>query len=214
MNIVYIGEAGSGKTELSINTAVTMAADYHGGIVLIDLDQTKAFFRLREQADKLENMDISVKWGEQLLDTPIAPSGVREAVLDDDVLCIIDVGGNVPGAVQLGQYAEELNSTQTEVYYCVNPYRPFSSADEISIRMDKIMGVSGIKGMKLLCNPNLGADTSADDIREGIMMMEETARDLGRTIDKVAVFEDFYDEIAALTEYDIVILRRYVKMFS
>lgn len=212
MNIIFLGEAGSGKTELAINTAMEMSERGIKEIVLIDIDQTKALFRLREKASLFCEKSIAVKWGKQLLDVPVSPSGIREIIKNPEKICIIDVGGNAAGAVQLGQFRKDLNCMPKKVYYCINPYRPFTGKDEICKRIKKIQDVSGIDDIRFICNPNMGDLTTKEDILEGIDILEKTLSSLGFQIDKVVVLDRFYDQLKQYIHYDLIRLKRYIMM--
>ena len=47
-NIVLLGEAGSGKTEIAANIAIRLAEKDEKPVYLIDMDQTKCLFRARD----------------------------------------------------------------------------------------------------------------------------------------------------------------------
>lgn len=212
MNIIYIGEAGSGKTELSLNTAISLAEQSEKKIVLIDMDQTKALFRLREKASLISGEQIKVKWGKQILDTPVTPAGIREAIRDPDKTCIIDVGGNAAGAIQIGQFAEDFLHTETVVYYCINPYRPFTEGKELQSRITRVKRAAGVEDIRFICNPNLGEATTKEDILQGIRKMEERLSAFGLKISKVAVSESFYEELQGQIDYETMLLKRYMDM--
>lgn len=212
MSIVFIGEAGSGKTEIALNTAAALAERRDKKIVLIDMDQTKAIFRLREKADVIANEFTTVKWGQQLLDTPVTPSGIREAILDSSQICILDVGGNVAGAIQLGQFSQELKETESKIYYCINPYRPFTQGKELQGRIAKVKRAAGIETVSFICNPNFGSETKAEDIIEGIGETEKALESIGCRIEKVAVTERYYEELKEDIPYEVMKLKRYIFM--
>lgn len=46
-NLVFIGEAGSGKTETAVNLALRMAREGGRRVHFFDMDQTKPLFRAR-----------------------------------------------------------------------------------------------------------------------------------------------------------------------
>lgn len=212
MNIVYIGEAGSGKTEIAINTAMMLSERYEKEIVLIDIDQTKAMFRLREKAGLISGGKTKVKWGKQLLDAPVTPSGIREAIRDPQKICIMDAGGNIAGAIQVGQFAEDFRRTETYVYYCVNPYRPFTKEGELQARIEKVKKAANVDDIQFICNPNLGEATTKEDILIGIKEMEGMLSALGMKISKVAVWESFYEELNQQIGYEVLKLKRYMYM--
>ena len=57
-NLVFLGEAGSGKTETSINLARKLACESSRRVHFFDMDQTKPLFRARDCETELENEGI------------------------------------------------------------------------------------------------------------------------------------------------------------
>ena len=53
-NFVFIGEAGSGKSEIAINFAVNLARIADRPVHFFDMDQTKPLFRSRDVKEKIE----------------------------------------------------------------------------------------------------------------------------------------------------------------
>ena len=51
-NFVFIGEAGSGKSEIAINFAVNLARIADRPVHFFDMDQTKPLFRSRDVKEK------------------------------------------------------------------------------------------------------------------------------------------------------------------
>ena len=62
-NFVFIGEAGSGKSEIVLNVAHKLAEESGKKVDLFDLDQTKPLYRSRDMADAFakEGDDIHYK---------------------------------------------------------------------------------------------------------------------------------------------------------
>ena len=75
-NFVFLGEAGSGKSELAINFARHMAARGGRPVHFFDLDMTKPLFRSRDAAAELEAAGIVVHFQEQFMDAPTLVGGV------------------------------------------------------------------------------------------------------------------------------------------
>ena len=57
-NIVFLGEAGSGKTETAINLALRLAREGGRSVHFFDMDQTKPLFRARDCGDVLESRGV------------------------------------------------------------------------------------------------------------------------------------------------------------
>ena len=57
-NFIFLGEAGSGKSEIAVNFAMEFARGGVKNIHFFDLDQTKPLFRSRDICGKLEDAGI------------------------------------------------------------------------------------------------------------------------------------------------------------
>lgn len=178
-NFVFLGEAGCGKSELAVNLACRLAAAGES-VHLFDLDMTKPLFRTRDLGDALEKAGVDLHYEEQFMDAPTVSGGVMRLLRDEGACTVLDVGGDYIGARSIGGYAPLLDRPETAVYYLVNPYRPWSGTLE---RLDKvlteILSVSHLRFRKLLlgANPNLGEETAAEDILEGVRQLEALLED-------------------------------------
>lgn len=168
-NFVFLGETGSGKTEIALNLALAMTAETDAHVHFFDLDQTKPLLRARDAAGILARSGVVFHCQAQYLDAPTVVSGVREALLDESAVTLLDVGGGHHGAHMIGQFSHILNREDTTAFYIVNPYRAWSgSAAEIAATRARIAAASGIARVELVGNPNLGPSTTPEDIREGL----------------------------------------------
>jgi RecA/RadA recombinase len=167
-NFVFLGEAGSGKTEVALNLALRMAAAGEKKVHFFDMDQTKPLFRARDAACVLERAGIVFHFQPQVLDAPTVVPGVLERLLDENAFVLMDVGGGSHGSHMIGQFSHILNRESTRVLYLVNPYRPWSgSAEAVTQTMAKVLGAARLKSTELIANPNLGPDTTADEVVAG-----------------------------------------------
>ena len=175
-NFVFLGEAGCGKSEIAINLACVLASCSGRQVHFFDLDMTKPLFRSRDQAGFLEEKGVHVHFEEQFYDAPTLVGGVSRYLRDDSCLTVLDVGGDHIGARSVGGYAPLLNQADTVVWYVVNPYRPWSmDIDNIDKTLSQILGVSHVQlaRLRILGNPNVGPDTTAEEILEGARRLEE-----------------------------------------
>ncbi|MBQ2697678.1 MAG: hypothetical protein IJF59_03290, partial [Clostridia bacterium] len=92
-NFVFIGEAGSGKSELAINIAQLMVEVADRPVHVFDMDQTKGLFRTRDVSEILEEKGIIVHSQKQLLDAPTLVPGVIETLTDPNAYTLMDIGG-------------------------------------------------------------------------------------------------------------------------
>lgn len=169
-NFAFLGEAGSGKSEIAVNFAKALAGEGNKPVHFFDLDMTKPLFRSRDAGAELEGAGISVHYQEQFMDAPTLVGGVTPMLRDEDSLVVLDVGGDYIGARSIGAFAPQLNYPSTAVFYIINAYRPWSDTIEhIDETLGKILGVSHVKleRLFLVANPNTGADTTLEEVLEG-----------------------------------------------
>lgn len=194
-NIVFLGETGSGKTETAVNLAVSMADSSDKPVCFFDMDQTKPLFRARDCADRLQNAGVQLRYQEQFMDAPTVVSGVIEALLDPDTRVLMDVGGGAHGSHMIGQFSHILNRPDSLVIYLINPFRAWSNtAENISVTMSRVTGAARLRKIRLAANPNLGPDTSLEDILEGMRCIRELLPD--EPIEFVCVLEQHCPAVA------------------
>ena len=175
-NFAFLGEAGSGKSEVALNLALALAARGDRPVHFFDLDMTKPLFRSRDQAAFLTAQGVEFHFVEQFYDAPTTAGGVNRLLRDPSCYTVLDVGGDYIGARSVGAYAPLLNQDGTVVWYVINPYRPWSmDIEHIDKVLAQILGVSHVQldRLRLLGNPNLGPETTAEDVIAGAEKLEE-----------------------------------------
>ena len=176
-NFVFLGGAGSGKSEIAVNAALRLAGQRERAVRFFDLDMTKPLFRSRVLAGQLEAAGVIVRYEEQFMDAPVTVGGPEVWLRRNDCLCVLDVGGDGVGARSVGQYASLLRSEAAAVYYVINPYRPWSDTTEhIDAILSEILSAAhlSLDNLRLVGNPNLGPETTEEEFLEGCRMLEET----------------------------------------
>ena len=169
-NVVFLGEAGCGKSEIAINLACELAQATDKQVHFFDLDMTKPLFRSRDLAQELEDKGVTVHYEEQFMDAPTVTGGVMRLLRDPSCYVVLDVGGDHIGARSIGGYAPLLNAEHTVIYYVVNSYRVWSlDIDHIDRVLSEILAVSHIRleNLRILSNCNLGIHTTAADVLAG-----------------------------------------------
>jgi signal recognition particle GTPase len=126
-NYIFIGESGSGKTELSVNFAIHLAKYKNKAICFFDMDQTKGIFRARDLQSVLKANGVRFYDTVDFMDAPIVPSGISGVLREKESVCVFDLGGNAAGARMIGQYTDNFSENTTCAFYVINPYRPFTS---------------------------------------------------------------------------------------
>ena len=197
-NFALIGEAGGGKSEIAINLAYSLAQAGDRPVHFFDLDMTKPLFRSRDQAAALSASGVCFHYEQQFYDAPTATGGVSRLMRDPGCYTILDVGGDYIGARSIGRYAPMLNTPDTVVWYVINPYRPWSmDLEHIDMVLGQVLGVSHVQldRLRMLGNPNLGPDTTAEDVVEGAHRLAEMLSPY-KEIDFFAVRRELAAELA------------------
>ena len=65
-NFLFIGEAGSGKSEIVLNVAAKLARETGKKVDLFDMDQTKPLYRSRDMADDFKELGVDIHYQDQL----------------------------------------------------------------------------------------------------------------------------------------------------
>lgn len=205
-NFVLIGEAGSGKTEISLSLAVHMTKLTDKSVHLFDMDQTKPNFRARDAALKMEKEGVRLHYHEQELDSPVVATGVAEHLRNPDSYVLMDIGGGAYGSHMIGQFHELLNRDNALVLYVINPYRPWSGeAEDIQETMRRVLGSARLTRISLLGNPNFGPGTTLDDVVEGMSRLHALTD--GTPIDLVCALEPLCGELEQKITESVIPIR-------
>lgn len=171
-NFLFIGEAGSGKSEILLNTAAALGAQLCA-VDIFDMDQSKPLFRSRDMADTFAKKGITVHWSEQFQDAPVSAGGVRASLIGEG-RTLMDIGGGQQAARIAGIYSDLLKKEDSVAVYVMNPYRPWSgSIEEIDGTMSHILRSARLDQIYVLGNPNLGCETKAEEVIEGLAKLDE-----------------------------------------
>jgi hypothetical protein len=169
-NFVFIGESGSGKSEIALNFALWLQKLNDKEVRFFDMDMTKPLFRSRDKEKELAAEGIRVIFKTQFMDAPTLVGGVIPALKDSGVYSVLDVGGDYIGARSIGGFAGLLNRDGVMVFYVLNAFRPWcDSIEHIDGTLGNILGVSRIllNRFHMINNTNCGPDTKAEDFLEG-----------------------------------------------
>lgn len=202
-NFVFIGEAGSGKSEIALNIAHKLANKSDRKVDLFDLDQTKPLYRSRDMQADFEGKGVSIHYQDQYLDAPVMVGGVRVSLVSDNYT-LLDIGGGHQAAKFAGAYSDLLSKDDSVPVYIVNPYRPWTkSVDAIDATMKHILGSMRLDHIYLLGNPNLGYSTNVNEFMEGLEKIDELFE--GYTdVNSLCVNRGIYDDVSKLTDKNLI----------
>jgi hypothetical protein len=212
-NVIFLGEAGSGKTELSVNSAKMLAA---GGdrVKFFDMDQTKGLFRARDLSGQLADSGVELIDTFGFHDSPIIPYGVTGHLSEPGFKCVFDVGGNATGAIMMGQFSDELRAQDSMYYYVINPLRPFSGTiEKIVETIARITSAAGIDRDKLafVSNPCIGYKTTPAIVLEQHEWLAGVLAAMDKRIAFLACEKKWADDIGAQVTCPVLPITVYVK---
>ncbi|MCX7780239.1 MAG: hypothetical protein N2491_04865 [Negativicutes bacterium] len=186
---IFVGEFGSGKTELTVNYALQLARQ---GLktAVVDIDLVKPYYRTRELSETLEANGVLVVAPEKRLayaDLPVLPSQLVRILEDPSYHVVIDVGGG-ESAIVLAQFRRQIAQMSPAVFMVVNTRRPFTSNETgIVNTLRKIEAVSGLRVTGLVSNTNLGPETAAEHVLAGYVTVDAAAKHLNLPVAWVVV---------------------------
>lgn len=211
-NFIFIGEAGSGKSEIAINYAINLRKNGKRNVHFFDMDMTKPLFRSRDLCSQLEAEGIELHFEEQFMDAPTLVGGVRRLLKEPDTYVVLDVGGDYIGARAIGGFADELSKQKCMIYYVINAYRPWSMdmkhIDQVS---GEVLGSSHIQldKLHLISNPNIGCGTIARDVIKGHERLNRMVSPY-KTINFVCVKEELCEAVEAALSLPVMPLQLYL----
>lgn len=206
---VFVGEFGSGKTELAVNYALQLRQLGHQ-TAIVDIDLVKPYFRTRENRALLEERGVVVVAPNRKLahsDLPIMPEDLTRVLYQEEYQVVMDVGGG-ESAIVLGQLNRKFNDNPYQAWLVVNSRRPFTNTAAAVVDIcRRIEQVSRLTVSGIVSNTNLAGETTLAHICEGLAVAEEAAGLLGVPIKWVVAPEWLADEVK--TDYPLFVLKPY-----
>ncbi len=197
---VFIGNYGSGKTELSIQFALDLSKKYRSA--LVDLDIVNPYFRSSEKGVLLKDAGIKLiapVFANKTIDSPSLPAEVASVFADDSERVVFDAGGDPVGATALGRYHGDFArfAGNVEALYVVNARRPLSgTADDILEMLAQIQGRARMRIAGLINNTNLSIETTVDDLVFGQETVAEVSVKTGIPVRYTTGWKRVLDELA------------------
>jgi len=211
-NYVFFGEAGCGKSEISVNLALKIS-ELGRNVHFFDMDMTKPLFRSRDLEELFRENNINLHFEKQFMDAPTMVGGINFYLKDQESATILDVGGDYIGARSAGAFAPRLNDDSTALYYIINPFRPWSDTIEhIDMVLSDILAVSHVdfSKLKFIANPNLGPNTCKEDFIRGYEFFQNLNNE-NLKIDFYTADEKYADEVKTEIKEEVLPLRLYMK---
>ena len=212
---LFLGNYGSGKTEVAVNYALFVARKREAGAVTVaDLDLVNPYFRSRESRQLMEAAGIRVVApgdAHHHADLPILLPEVRSALLASTGEVILDVGGDDVGARVLGTLHDGLVSGSYRALMVLNGNRPFTGDVAGINRVRAEIEMAGrITVTGLVSNTHLMEETTAETIFRGVELARRAADELAIPLHFVTAPEELVDEISGTIMEPVLPLARYL----
>ena len=177
---LFAGHYGSGKTNIAVNYALTLAAE--GKKVCIgDLDIVNPYFRTADSQKQLEAAGIELvtsHYTNSNVDLPALPAEAYRLVQDKSCYGIMDIGGDDRGAYALGRYVPYIKAENDyRMAFVANCYRPLTrTADEALEVMREIEAACKLNFTCIVNNSNLGPETNAQTVLDSLDFIEKLSQ--------------------------------------
>ena len=194
---IFTGRFGTGKTEVAINYALTLA-ELKESVTLTDMDVVTPYFRSRDMAERLEHRGIEVVAPPEItkdIHLPAVSAHIWGTLQSEDGLTVMDVGGDSQGARAIGQFKAVVERSGYIMYLVVNPYRPVNATVErIARTVEDIETNTRLKTGALVSNPNLIADTTSHVVQEGHRLVEQASEEVGLPVAFICMEERLLED--------------------
>ena len=200
---IITGHYGTGKTELSVNLALALAAEGKR-VMLADLDIVNPYVRSRERRPQLEAAGIQVISSSQACsdaDVPALPAELLAILENRDIRGILDIGGDPVGARVLARFQPKIVQEDYQLIFVLNANRPeVREAEHAIAYLRSIEAVTGLTCSGIVNNTHLCGETTPAEIRKGAALAEAVSRQTGIPILCHTAEVRFADAVSDLRE--------------
>ena len=177
---LFAGHYGSGKTNIAVNYALSLAAEGKP-VCIADLDIVNPSFRTADSARELEEAGITLvrpQYANSNVDLPALPPESYRLVRDKQTFGVMDIGGDDRGAYALGRFAPFiLEENNFRMAFVVNFCRPLTQTAEDALEvMREIEAACGLDFTCIVNNTNLGSETDPEILSDSLEPLEALSR--------------------------------------
>ena len=202
---LFAGHYGSGKTNIAVNYAISLAREGKQ-VCIADLDIVNPYFRTKDSAARLAEAGvtlISPQFANTNVDLPALPAEAYRLTQDKTIYGVMDIGGDDRGAYALGRYVPAMQEEGNyRMVFVANCYRPLTATAQEALEvMREIETACGLQFTDIVNNSNLGPETTVETIMQSLDYIQSLS-----SLSGLPVFAHTVEESVAkqLTELDNV----------
>lgn len=212
---IFLGHFGSGKSEVAVNYAISLAKS--GKLTAIaDMDIVNPFFRTADVIEELHKSEVRTvvpTFVGTNSEISTITSEVNTLFENKSYDVVFDIGGDDLGAKILSRYKEELTQEECEVFMVINTKRSNTSTPEKIVKMINEIEISGsIKITKLINNSNILEDTTIDTIIDGFGTINEASKLSNIPVAFTSFMKKFESDFKYKTVAEYMTLDKYIKL--
>lgn len=200
---ILTGHYGTGKTEVSVNLALALAAEGEQ-VMLADLDIVNPYFRSRERRPLLEKAGVRVISSSQACsdaDVPALPAELLTILENREIRGILDIGGDPVGARVLARFHEKITAEDYQLIYVLNANRPEVRHVDAAVEyLRSIEAVTGLTCTGIVNNTHLCGETTPTEIRKGAALAAQVSEKTGIPVLCHVALDRFAPELSDLSE--------------
>lgn len=209
--IVFSGHYGSGKSEISVNTAFLLKKN-NSDVLIADMDIVNPFFRSYDAKEALEAVGIKTiapMYANTNVDVPVIGPEISAALRNNSRNVILDVGGDEEGSRVLGRYHNDIPRDDYDMFFVFNRSRPMTTnLSDALIYISEIEEASRLKFTGLINNTHFLGETTIEDILYGAELAEEISRETGIPLFASAVMEEIVGQLGGKLNHPVIILHK------
>jgi MinD-like ATPase involved in chromosome partitioning or flagellar assembly len=211
---LFLGNFGSGKTEVAVNFAIHVAdGNLRDGVTIVDLDLVNPYFRSREPGKILGKHGVRVVIPETqyfYADLPILIPEVRSLLVASTSYVILDVGGDDIGARVLGALHDALPAGSYRALMVLNASRPFTNTVKGIIKIKKEIEEAGkIAVTGFVSNTHLMGETTVETVISGYRLARQIQDATGIPLEFVSAPEEIAGDVRKAVPEDVLAITRY-----
>jgi hypothetical protein len=191
--VIFIGNMGSGKSEIAINYTRELMQTSSRPVKLMDLDVIKPYIRIRDVAEKLEEEGLELLLPDEKIrhaDMPIIPAQMMKYLYNDTYDMVIDVGGEDRGSITIAQFKDQFSDMQVESYVVINAMRPFSNTPERIVKtIQELSQLSKLDINGIIANSHIRFSTTWEEVLKGLAIIDKASKAIKLPIFRLAVWD-------------------------